>query len=73
MHADHDEPPRTLNTAALRTVRVLEKQLRTQIDDLRAIACEDLEATDALVFAIESVERALDRARETQRRILRGE
>ena len=72
MNADHDEQPRTLNCAALRTLHALQMKLRTQINDLMAIECEDTEAADALVFAIESAERALDKAREARRRILRG-
>ncbi len=68
-----DEQPRALNCAALRTLHALQMKLRTQINDLMAIECEDAEAADALVFAIESAERALDKAREARRRILRGE
>jgi hypothetical protein len=62
-----------LNCAALRTLHALQMKLRTQINDLMAIECEDAEAADALVFAIESAERALDKARDARRRILRGE
>ena len=68
-----DEQPRALNCAAIRTLHELQRKLRRQINDLMAIECEDAEAADALVFAIESAERALDKARETRRRILHGE
>lgn len=73
MNANKDERPRTLNCAALRTLHALQQKLRTQINDLMAIECEDPEAAEALVFAIESAERALDKARDARRRLLRGE
>lgn len=73
MNADHDEQPRSLNCAALRTLHALQMKLRMQINDLMAIECEDMEAADALVFAIESAQGALEKARDARRRILRGE
>lgn len=73
MTANHDEQPRPLNCAAIRTLHALQMKLRRQINDLMAIECEDTEAAEALVFAIESAERALAKARESRRRILRGE
>jgi len=73
MNANHDEEPSTLNCAALRTLHALQLKLRKQINDLMAIECEDVEAADALVFAIESAERALEKARDARRRILRRE
>jgi len=73
MNANDDEQPRTLNCSALRTLHGLERALRRQIDDLMALECEDMEAADALVFAIESAERALEKARDARRRILRGD
>lgn len=73
MTANPDEQPRPLNCAAIRTLHELQMKLRRQINDLMAIECEDAEAADALVFAIESAERALDKARDARRRILRGE
>jgi hypothetical protein len=73
MNADRDEQPRALNCSALRTLHALERTLRRQIDDLMAIECEDMEATETIVFAIESAERGLEKARDARRRILRGE
>ena len=73
MNANHDEQPRALNCSALRTLHALQGTLRRQINDLMAVECEDAEAADALVFAIESADRALDKARDARRRILRGE
>jgi len=73
MNADHDEQPRALNCSALRTLHALERMLRNHIADLHNIDCEDVEAAEAIVFAIEAVEQALDKARDAQRRILRGE
>uniref|UniRef100_A0A7C4LNQ6 Uncharacterized protein n=1 Tax=Schlesneria paludicola TaxID=360056 RepID=A0A7C4LNQ6_9PLAN len=73
MNADHDEQPRALNCSALRTLHALERTLRRQIDDLMALECEDAEAAEAIVFAIEAAERALEKARDARRRILRGE
>jgi hypothetical protein len=73
MNADHDHEPRQINCSALRTLHALERTLRRHIDDLMALECEDMEAADALVFAIESTERALEQARDARRRILRGE
>ena len=73
MNANQDEQPRDLNCATLRTLHALQMKLRKQINDLMAIECEDAEAADALVFAIESAERALDKARDARRRVLRPE
>jgi hypothetical protein len=73
MTAAPDEHSRPLNCAAIRTLHELQMKLRRQINDLMAIECEDMEAADALVFAIESAERALHKARDARRRILRGE
>ena len=73
MNANPDEQPRALNCAALRTLHTLQLKLRRQINDLMAIECEDAEAAEALVFAIESAERALEKARDARRRILRPE
>jgi uncharacterized protein YdeI (YjbR/CyaY-like superfamily) len=73
MHADRDHEPRKINCTALRTLHALERTLRRHIDELMALECEDMEAADALVFATESAERALEKARDARRRILRGD
>jgi len=73
MNANHDEQPRALNCTALRTLHALQMKLRAQINDLMAIECEDIEAAEAIVFAIEAAEQALEKARDARRRILRGE
>ena len=69
----NDEPrTRTINCAALRTLHALERTLRRHADELMKVDCEDAEAAEAIVFAIESVERALDHARVAKRRITRA-
>ena len=57
--------------AALRTLHDLERTLRRHIAELHAVDCEDLEAADALVFAIEATEKALDHARVIRRGVTR--
>ena len=37
------------------------------------VSCEDAEAAEALVFAIEANEKALDKVAETRRRVLDGQ
>jgi hypothetical protein len=69
MNANHDEQPRALNCAALRTLHALQGTLRRQINDLMAIECEDMEAAEAIVFAIEAAEQALEKTRVTRREI----
>jgi len=64
--------PRELNCAALRTLHALQLKLRRQINDLMAIDCEDPEAAEALDFAIQSAKHALETARLTRSRLLRG-
>lgn len=53
---------RRINTAALRTLHALECTLRRQIAELHEIDCEDVEAAEAVVFAIEEAEKALANA-----------
>lgn len=67
---DANTETRTINTSALRTLLDLQRLLRRHINDLHAIECEDMEAADALVFAIESAERALDKARAARKTAL---
>lgn len=69
MNADRDEQPRTLNCAALRTLHALERTLRRHIDELMQIGCEDAEAAEAIVFAIEAAEKALEKTHVTRREI----
>lgn len=64
---------RHLNTAALRTLHDLERTLRRHIDELMKVDCEDAEAAEAIVFAIEAAEKALDNAGAVRRRIHRNE
>ncbi len=64
---------RRLNTAALRTLQDLDRTLRRHIDNLMKVGCEDAEAAEAIVFAIEAAENALDNAGAVRRRIIRGD
>ena len=69
MHATPDEHPRTLHCAALRTLHALERTLRRHIDELMKVGCEDADAAEAIVFAIEAAEQALEYTRVTRRKI----
>lgn len=67
----HEKPahPRPFDTAALRTLGVLERTLRRHIDELMKLDCEDVEAGEAIVFTIEAAERALANTDVVRRRI----
>lgn len=69
MNANPDEQPRTLNCAASRTLHALERTLRRHIEELMKVGCEDADAAEAIVFAIEAAEQALEKARVTRRKI----
>lgn len=73
MNASPNDSSRTLNTAAIRTLQTLQRTLRRQIDALMEIGCEDPEAAETIVFAIENAERSLERARDMRRKLLRSE
>lgn len=60
---------RRINCAALRTLHDLERTLRRHIDELMKVGCEDAEAAEAIVFAIEANEKALDNACAVRRRV----
>ena len=64
-----DEQPRTINCPALRTLHAMERTLRNHIHDLMQVECEDTEAAEAIVFAIESAERALQQTGVVKRRL----
>ena len=64
---------RRINTAALRTLHDLDRTLRRHIDNLMKVGCEDAEAAEAIVFAIEAAEKALENAGAVRRRILRND
>ena len=67
-----DDQTRRLNCGALRTLHALERTLRRHIDELMAVGCEDAEAAEAIVGAIEAAEKALETARVTRRKVLEG-
>ena len=67
------QPTRRINTAALRTLHDLKRTLHRHIDEPMKVSCEDAEAAEALVFAIEANEKALDKVAETRRRVLDGQ
>lgn len=57
------------NMAGMRTLHALEKTLHRHAHELMQIDCEDVEAAEAIVFAIEAVEKAIENARTTVRRM----
>ena len=59
-NANDHNPPRRINCEAIRTLHLLEQTLRRHIDDLMKVDCEDAEAAEAVVFAIEAAEKALN-------------
>ena len=69
MTEPRDERPRTINCPALRTLHALERTLRNHIHDLMQVECEDPDAAEAIVFAIESAERALQQTGVVRRRL----
>lgn len=68
MISERDKAKR-INCAALRTLHDLERTLRRHIDELMNVECEDAEAAEAIVFAVEAAEKALDNARAVRRRV----
>ncbi|GIX05023.1 MAG: hypothetical protein KatS3mg114_0892 [Planctomycetaceae bacterium] len=72
MTANRDDQTRRINCPALRTLHALERTLRRHIDDLMQVDCEDAEAAEAIVFAIEAAEKALDTTRVTRRKVMEG-
>ena len=63
---------RRFNGAALRTLAALERTLKRHADELMAVNCEDAEAAEAIVFAIEAVEKALGNTAAVRRRMMGG-
>ncbi len=62
-----DHETRHINTSALRTLHALERTLRNHIAELHDIDCEDIDAAEAIVFAIEDAEKALANTRAARR------
>ena len=71
MTAERDNTKR-INTKALRSLHALERLLNRHAHDLMAIDCEDADAAEAILFAVQQVERARDNARAVRRRIHNG-
>ena len=69
MTEPRDEQPRRINCRALRTLHALELTLRRHIDELMKVDCEDADAAEAIVFAIESAESALQQTGVVRRRL----
>ena len=63
---------RRFNGAALRTLGALERTLKRHANELMAVDCEDAEAAEAIVFAIEAVQRSLENTSAVRRRMLGG-
>jgi len=53
----------------MRTIHSLERVLRQHISDLMNVDCEDAEAAEAVVFAIEAAEKAIRNAHVTKSQI----
>lgn len=71
MTTERDET-RRISGGALRTLHALELTLRRHIAELMALGCEDAEAAEAIVFAIETAEKVLDTTRVTRRKVMEG-
>jgi hypothetical protein len=71
MTIERDET-RRISGGALRTLHALELTLRRHINELMALGCEDADAAEAIVLAIEAAEKALDTTRVTRRRVMEG-
>jgi len=69
MNDHRDDQTRRVNCPALRTLHALELTLRRHIADLMKVDCEDAEAAEAIVFAIEAAEQALTNTSVVRRRI----
>ncbi len=63
----NDETPRTYSGPFLRTLHVLERTLRRHLDELHKIDCEDVDAAEAIVFAIEAAQTSLDHTQAVRR------
>jgi hypothetical protein len=63
----NDETPRIYSGPFLRTLHALERTLRRHLDELRQIDCEDVEAAEAIVFAIEAAQNSLDHTQAARR------
>lgn len=64
-----NQMPRRINCEAIRTLHTLERTLRRHVKELMNVDCEDIEAAEAVVFAIESTEKALKNVGVTRRQI----
>ena len=60
---------RRINCSALRTLHSLERTLRRHINDLMNVDCEDDEAAEAVIFAIQAAEKAINNVSVTRGRI----
>lgn len=58
----------TLPASALCTLGALERTLQRHLADLQRLDCEDIGAAEAIIFAMEAVENALQNARTVKRR-----
>ncbi len=68
MTTERDET-RRINCAALRTLHALEHTLEWHLTKLMEIDCEDAEAAETIVFALEAAERTLEQTRAAKRRL----
>lgn len=63
----NDDTPRTYSSPFLRTLHALQRTLRRQLDELHQLDCEDVEAAEAIVFAIEAAQKSLDHTQAVRR------
>lgn len=65
--------PYTLNCSAIKTLNELERTLRRQIDQLMAIDCQDAEAAEEIIHAVESLNASREHAIATRRSLMKKE
>ena len=70
MTGENEQRP-TISGSALRTLGALERTLRHHLAALENLECEDLEAAEAIVFAMEAAEKAFTNTRAVRRGFFR--
>ena len=66
------ENTRRINASALQGLSALERTLKRHAHDLTALDCEEIEVAAAIVYALELIEKALEKTRDTKQRICDG-
>ena len=65
----HNDHTRRINCRTLRTLHALERTLKRHAHELMALDCEDAEAAEAILFAVEKVDEALEHTRAARRQV----